>query len=58
MVRRPLKTWNWESAAISTIPVVKKLWEFFLTGNYSGTELAILATERFGLVNGTVAAPV
>lgn len=30
-------------------PVVKKLWELFLTGNYSGTELVALATERFGL---------
>jgi DNA invertase Pin-like site-specific DNA recombinase len=30
-------------------PIVKKLWEVFLTGNYSGPELVSLATERFGL---------
>jgi site-specific DNA recombinase len=30
-------------------PVVRRLWELFLTGNYSGTELLLVATDRLRL---------
>ncbi|HUZ92569.1 MAG TPA: recombinase family protein [Candidatus Paceibacterota bacterium] len=30
-------------------PIMKKVWELFLTGKYSGTELLALASRQFGL---------